>query len=140
MGDLNFHLSEQLLCKKRSKLDFWLTTLGPQSKIAPIIVSPLFTLRLGLSIDGQSLNQIGVLHLGYFPCQYEIVCYPDDLCTCSVGTNSLILNVLFHSHYKSNFSLHILFDKWYSFIHNTYGYLLMKSGCYWELTRFVLSI
>ena len=47
-------------------------------------------------------------------------------------TNNLILYVLFHSHYTFNFSLNILFD-------NTYEYLLMKSGCYWELTWFILS-
>ena len=34
---------------------------------------------------------------------YEILCYPDALWTCSVVTNNLILYVLFHSHYTSNF-------------------------------------
>ena len=71
---------------------------------------------------------------------YEMLCYPDALWTCLVVTNNLILYVLFHSHYTSNFSLYILSDNWYNFIHNTYEYLLMKSGCYWELTRFILSI
>ena len=71
---------------------------------------------------------------------YGILCYPDALWTCLVVTNNLILYVLFHSHYTFNFSLNILFDNWYNFIDNTYEYLFMKSGCYWELTRFILSI
>ena len=75
-----------------------------------------------------------------FRTQYEKLCYPDALWTCLVVTNNLILYLLFYSHYTSNLSPYILFDNWYTFIHNTYEYLFMKSGCYWELTWFILSI
>ena len=71
---------------------------------------------------------------------YEILSYPDALWTCLIVTNNLILYLLFYSHYTSYFSQINLFDNWYNFIHNTYEYLLMKSGCYWELTWFILSI
>ena len=71
---------------------------------------------------------------------YEILCYPDALWTCLVVTNNLILYVLFHSRYTSYFSLYTLLDKWYNFIRNTYEYLFIKSGCYWELPWFILSI
>ena len=78
-----------------------------------------------------------------FRTQYEKLCYPDALdalLTSLVVTNNLIRYVLFHRHYTSYFSLYTLLDKWYNFIHNTYEYLLMKSGCYWQLTGFILSI
>ena len=75
-----------------------------------------------------------------FRTQYEILCYPYALWICLVVTNNLIRYVLFHNHFTSNFSLYTLFDNWYNFIHNKYEYLLMKSGCYWELTWFILSI
>ena len=54
----------------------------------------------------------------------------DALWICLVVTNNPIRYVLFHSHHTSYFSLYVLFDNWFNFIHNTYEYLLMKSGCF----------
>ena len=54
---------------------------------------------------------------------------------CLVVSNNLILYVLFHSHYTSNFSLYILFV-----IHNTYEYLFMKWGCYWVHIKILFGI
>ena len=54
------------MLKKRSKLGFLPTPVGRQSEIAPIISSPLFILRLGLSMAKVEYNRgvtLGILPL-----------------------------------------------------------------------------